>query len=397
MKYLSLLFIVFLNVILISGCKKPSSYFNSFNDSDQANLNGNADLDFKLTGNTTGYGNLRTDGTADFGLVLKSFSKSDLFQIELNDLMSTEFDQISVIGSDIDIPTNVAIPNQKERYILSITLNKPKYKVNFKKDEHQNLVLIHGQFPFDDVVKGFRNDEPLLKLIDKFNILSYSEYNFENKLLLPELNLDLIAGQSIHTDQFTIKSPKQFSSDYSFVVVSLNKDNNRYLPNNLTVLAADKSKLLKTASRDSYIFSGLIHESFADSESTNINKYRMSFQLNNTQNWSSELLGFIDNLAYKSGQLTFKLPSSLSFNSQGLAYIIYEMDSVGLEVPVYQGSELGFWPNSLNLNLFENLRKPNFKYRIDLYLMGSKQAEIPRQILDLYEYSEFVTRNSLYL
>lgn len=410
---------------LILGCKKPSAIFSYFipentNPQNQDPANANAVLDFSLAGNTNGYGSLRTDGIADFGLVLKSLSKLDLFQIELNDLMSTEFDKITVIGNDIELPSNVVLPKQRERFILSINLDKPNYKVKYKTNEPQNLVLVHGQFPFEDVVNAFRNDQPLLKLADKFNMLSYSQYSFENPKSLSLISLDLTAGKNQFSDIVNISSPKNFNADYSFVVVSLDKseeakpnnftnlvnqfispsatkDISFYLPHNLTVLTPDKTKNLKVSSRNAFLFSGLIHESFADSASKNINRHRMSFQINQIQNWNSEILGFVDNLNYQSSQLTFIPPQNININQQGLFYSVYEIDPKFGEILVHQNYDLNQWQTKIDLSYFETIKKPSASYRIDLFLLGSKNSQIPRNFTELIEHSEFVTRNSIYL
>lgn len=392
--------ILFFSLVVLTGCKHPSEYLSSFKEKlSELSWRTNKSTtpsSFSISGTTSGYGSLRTDGIADFGLVLKSFSKLDLFQIELNDLMSTEFDEISVVGTKINLPSNVALPEQKERFFLSITLNKPNYKLNYDAGESKNLVLINGQFPFQDVVQGFRNDQPLLKLADKFNILSYSDYDFENLTPSPKMNLNLIAGQKKHGDQITVSSPKNFNSDYSFVIVSLDKNTN-YLPHNLTVLSQNKTQSLKVSSRDAFLFSGLIHDSFADSESKNLSKYKMSFQINQTQQWTSELLGFIENLSYRNDELSLSLPSINGFNPHGYFYTIYKISSNQTESLVFHDFHLGPWTNKISLSSFEALRAPGEKYRIDLFLLATKNASTPRDFTELIENSEYVSRNSLNL
>ena len=351
---------------------------------------------FTLAGNTSGYGSLRTDGIADFGLVLKSFTKSDLFQIELNDLMSTEFDKISIIGSSIDIPSNVALPQQRERYILSINLNKPTYKIQFDEDDDQQLVLLHGQFPFSDVVQGFRNDQPLLKLADKFNILSFSEYQFSNDTF-KNLNLDLVAGQKTHSTQFQARAPQSFNSEYSFVVVALDQKQDVFLANNLTVLGRNEVRNLKITAPDTYIFSGLIHDSLADSESKSLLKYKMTFQMQTSNLWTSELLDFIEGLRFQNDEVTFTKPDNKGFNELGLAYNIIETSPAGVETIVDQNAILGAWSSNIDLFFMRQLRKPNHTYRIDLFMAAAGHAQLARDYNELFELAEFISRNSLQL
>lgn len=353
--------------------------------------------EFALFGTTLGFGNLRTDGNADFGLVLKSFTKEDLFQIELNDLMSTAFDKISVIGNSIEIPSNVTLPEQRERYILSINLNKPTYKIQFNSEDDPQIVLLHGQFPFSDVVQGFRNDEPLLKLANRFNILSYSEYSFNNPDPKANFKVDLVAGQKVHGSNFLAKAPQNVASDYSYVVVALDQKAKHYLANNLTVLAKNEIRNLKISSPSTYIFSGLIHESFVNAESKSMAKYKMSLQLQESSSWTSELLDFIENIKLTKDQLSYAMPSNKGHNELGIAYNIIEISPFGEETVLTQNTVLGAWAPTIDLSFLPSLKKPKHSYRIDLFFAAASHAQIARDYEDLFELAEYISRNSFRL
>lgn len=348
-------------------------------------------------GDAFGFGMLKRDGIADFGLVLKSFKRSDLFQIELKDLMSTRFDSISIIGNDILVPSNVALPKQKERYILSINLEKPSYQVQFEKNQDTSLVLIHGQFPFQDVVKGFRNDQPLLKLADRFNILSFSDYVLDVTDDVKTIELNLEAGLEKHSDKITITSPTQFDQDYSFVVVALDKKSDIMLANNLTILPRNKQKSFKVTGLDTQIFSGLIHESFADSESTSKLKHRMSFQLRSMNLWTNKLLGFIDNIRLISDVIVYNLPSSDGLSEYGASISVVEINGSGDEIKVLNKVFLGSWPASIDLKGLNFQKRSDRNYRVDLTLFAGDMASIPVDSNELFKISDFVTRNSVYL
>lgn len=398
---LIILKLIFISAFL-SGCRNTQDV--SFNDPDVSFQSSDSSLSsiktsesFELYGQTSGYGLLKTDGIADFGLALKSFSRQDLYQIELNDLMSTKFDKISIMGSSIEIPANVALPQQKERYILSINLNKPHYSLTFALNESPHLVLLHGQFPFSDVVQGFRNDQPLLKLADKFNILSFSEYHFENLNKQPRVHLDLVAGQKKHTANMTLKSPSQFSSEYTYVVVALDHKNNLFLPNNLTVLKPNESKIFNITNDDTYIFSGLIHESFADAESKSLLKYKMSFQMTMAQYANSDPLDFIENIIYKNETIYFDKPQNFGFTELGMVYNIVEIAPDGEEQILVQNFTASSWNNTIDLTGFESLKKSKHSYRFDLFLGAAYNHYIPQDSFDFFENSELMTRNSILL
>lgn len=376
------------------GCKTNG---NSSNDQGVlASIFSAGPTGYSISGTTSGYGNLRTDGTADFGLVLKSFSKKNLFNLELNDIMSTQFDTIRVIGSSISLPSNVALPSQKERYIFSIKLDKPEYSLRLNPEDDQKLVLLHGQFPFDDVVSGFRNDQPLLKLADKFDILSYSEYDFSGSPVANK-NLDLVAGAKKHSSSVNLSSPQQFDSSYSYLVISLNESNGFYLANNITVIPQNRTKSIKTDSQSSVIFSGLVHENFADSESTSLLRYKMSLKISDTNSLSDDLLGFVENMNYNNGTLQYEAPSEGTMTNLAIAYKIYEIDSQNEEVIFYEGYELNAWNNSIDLSTFETNRRSSARYRLEISLFANKKSKNYVDDQDVINNSTHVSRNSIFL
>lgn len=384
------------------GCKKVSLSPNSFqklmSHEESHDLLFPGLNNFELYGQTSGYGSLRTDGIADFGLVLKSFKRTDLFQIELNDLMSTKFDSISIIGNKINIPSNVAIPQQRERYILSINLDKPNYKIDFNPNENQSLVLLHGQFPFEDVVKGFRNDQSLFELADKFSFLSYSEYSFDNQQQIPKFNLNLVAGKNIHNQTIQIQAPSNFNSQFTFIAVAADSTTDEhYLPNNLAVLKPNEARNFKISSNNSQIFSGLIHQSFADPDSNSLLKFKMSLAFQPAQSWNSQILGFIENLKYNSENLDYDLPSNNGLRELGVAFTIVEVDKNKKEQIIHQDYILGAWEKSLDLSKFQIIRQANYTYRLDLFLSATSGSKTARNFDDLFELAEYVTRNSVSL
>lgn len=363
----------------------------------------------ELSGHTSGYGNLRTDGTADFGLVLKNFSKADLFQIELDDLMSTSIDSINVFGMSLDLPSNVALPDQRERYILSIRLNKPQYRVSFEEGQNTSVILLHGQFPFTKVIDGFRNDVSLLQLAGDFNILSYTEAQGPLAVSGQGLQKDLVAGQNLLTETHSVSAPQQIPASYNFVAVSLLKSSmaQGYFPTDIKVIPARRSADIKIERQSPALFTGLFHNDFASNSSQGLNKFKMSLQLHNSLNQNTKLLDFVEDLNYAQGSLSYTAPQpsssplpSLSTLAIGTSIKIYKTKPLGLaQSPelVFSTYELGSWTGFIDLSGFESVRDPQAQYRLELNLHASTLHNNAQNEHELYEFTELVTRNALTL
>lgn len=74
------------------------------------------------------------DGLVDFALVMVPLKKSDFISVNINKIVSPENDTISVIGQSVSIPSNISLPQQKESYLLPVTLNKPIYRTYFPEE-----------------------------------------------------------------------------------------------------------------------------------------------------------------------------------------------------------------------------------------------------------------------
>lgn len=354
----------------------------------------------EVRGTTTGYGNLRTDGVADFGLVLKSFNKQDLFQIELDDLMSTSIDRINVFGQNLDIPSNVALPDQRERYIFSIRLNKPNYRIFFEPNRDTSVIILHGQFPFSDVIDGFRNGTSLLQLAGLFNILSYTEYpgTTSNGSLFVEKNLNV--GQNLLRETQSVSAPTSTPRDYNFVAVSLlpTSGGNGFYPTDIKVVPQNRTSNIKIERQQPAMLTGLFHSSFADPSSTQIQKHKMTLQLHSPIKSTSSLLGFVENLNYSNGTLSFTAPSLAGHSASEMGVTARVFDVSGPSpVLVYDAHQIGMWSNSIDLSGFDSIRQSRNRYRIELSLHASTSNQAITNLDELFNNTEFVTRNAIAL
>lgn len=121
-----------------------------------------------VAGETTDFGPLVKDGQVDFGLVFPAMAKRRLMQFNVAELISSEYDTIKVITEQVQLPSNVTLPTQKESYILPITLSKPAYRMQVRPIEDHRMSVIHGQFPLKKVVDSMRSGKSFLEIVNDF-------------------------------------------------------------------------------------------------------------------------------------------------------------------------------------------------------------------------------------
>lgn len=122
-----------------------------------------------ITGDTRDYGRLRKDGLVDFSIVFPTIPLSQIPFFDPSWVISPETDTLQVAGRSFELPSNLSLPNQVERYVFDINLNKPQYRVFLKKQGPAQLIAAKGQFPMEQVVDQIRDGQSIFNLINYFN------------------------------------------------------------------------------------------------------------------------------------------------------------------------------------------------------------------------------------
>ena len=71
-------------------------------------------------------------------------------------MVSPEYDVLKVLGREIAIPSNVAMPRQEESYFFPITLDKPNFRMFVRRPGNYEFLTLHAQFPLNRVADDFR-------------------------------------------------------------------------------------------------------------------------------------------------------------------------------------------------------------------------------------------------
>lgn len=198
----------------------------------------------ELKGVTQGHPIVDKDGILDFGLVIPALTREDLLSFNMNTVISPEVDTIRIAGQEINIPTNVSLPKQKEKYFITLTLEKALYKINFpQRGQVRRVFAAKGRFPFEDVVDKMRNNVPFHELINDFTITSGSLRDIELKD--PSNRLDIPTQDFQFSQKKKFKSPS-FARDELLIAVGVANENGYLIPTDLKRLAPSETRALGT-------------------------------------------------------------------------------------------------------------------------------------------------------
>jgi hypothetical protein len=156
-----------------------------------------------IHGNTTGYGNLKRDNMADFGVVTQGLTRSQLLSFDMNMLISPEKDVLAIEDHKIEIPSNIAFPKQTENYIIPITFEKSNYRFFAPQMGPQKLYALHGRFPFKEVINELRKKSPFSALINQFKFIGAS---IKDIVADGETSLDIAVDNISFTKKLAMKT-----------------------------------------------------------------------------------------------------------------------------------------------------------------------------------------------
>ncbi|MEQ1665696.1 MAG: hypothetical protein ABL927_10005 [Bdellovibrionales bacterium] len=198
----------------------------------------------KVSGQTTNFENIKTDGKIDFALVHPAFTQSDLTQFDVESVISSEMDAIKILTETVSVPSNLTLPNQKENYFLPITINKPTFRISFKHEGDYRLMATHGQFPFSQVVNELRGGKSFYEVINHFTFLGSGQTDLALKESIAELNIPV--NQTIYNEHVTVKGVSSEGDNVMFSLALSAKDG-LYFPTDIKLVNPDETVELTTS------------------------------------------------------------------------------------------------------------------------------------------------------
>ncbi len=173
-----------------------------------------------ISGSVNGYETRNFDNKLDFGLVIPAQTKTQIMDFRLSSVLSTKTDVIRAAGQSIEVPSNLSLPSQRERYFITIRINKPNFRLPLHSENvPTDVVVLEGHMPFKSTVDTLRGGSPLFSVINSFTFKSYTTSN----LLDLESELNLTAGQNqIEGEKVLFEMPFETDEDYVSLGLNLN-------------------------------------------------------------------------------------------------------------------------------------------------------------------------------
>lgn len=192
---------------------------------------------YELKGETLGYEDLSEDGIVDVGLVMPSFDRRAMTTFKLTDIVSLQTDNLSVIGRQYKIPSNLAIPTQTESYILPLTLSKPTYRMYFPAQGTYGVSVVHARFTVDDIASGVQGNKPILDMLNKFNFTEGSTRVLDIKKASTPLNFPIADNK--FQPIFNVTAPN-FGDELNMLAFAVPESNGWYSISDVKAVEANQ-------------------------------------------------------------------------------------------------------------------------------------------------------------
>lgn len=201
-------------------------------------------IQYEVRGGTQGLPVTDKDGWVDFGLVMPTFTRFDLLAFDMNKVISPQTDRISAMGQDIDVPANISLPRQNEKYgFFTITLDKPTYRIYYGNTGINRVFAARGRFPFRSTVDSLRGGAEFYEMINDFKISGGAIRDIEVKS--GQTKLEMPTTELNFTESKNLIAPT-FRSDETFMAVGLANQSGYLIPTDVKKSAQGQKITLGT-------------------------------------------------------------------------------------------------------------------------------------------------------
>lgn len=210
----------------------------------------------EVKGGTQGLPIVDKDGFVDFGLVMPAFSKIDMLAFDIDKVISPQTDRISAMGQDIDVPANISLPKQSEKYSLfTITLDKPTYRIYYGQRGVNRVFAVRGRFPFKSTVDALRGGSEFIDLINDFKLSGGAIRDIDIKS--GQTSLDMPTRELNFTDSKGLVAP-QFRGDESFIAVGVANQSGYMVPTDVKKTTSGQKVSLNTLPGSTQMILGML-------------------------------------------------------------------------------------------------------------------------------------------
>lgn len=197
----------------------------------------------KLVGEVTQLPVENNDGIMDFGIVMPTLRKTDLLTFDIGKVVSEETDTIEVYGETINIPKNISLPNQRERYgLFPVSMGKPEFSLRFPQPGRYRAYAVRGRFPFRTVIDSMKNGGEFYYLL---NITEFNGGVLRDFDLTKDLRMDLPANEMKFNQRISVEGP-QIKADEDFIVLATTQKDGTLFPTDLKILESKQKLKMNT-------------------------------------------------------------------------------------------------------------------------------------------------------
>lgn len=342
------------------------------------------------------------DGIGDFAFVLPGLSTQQVLGFSISNVLNPDKDIIKVSGNDIAVPANLSLPQQTERYsIISITMDKPQFRVQVEKLGKQSLFAIRGQFPFRKVVDEFRAGKSFVDVLNEFSIQAGG--------WVEPLILGKTSGLQINSSQIPFKLSAQVQApriapDEIILNASLIRQNEVWYPSDVKSLESGKVQSLVYPDQSTPHLLSLLkkeNEVLVGPGSDRLSAVFVAFQNNS----KPEFLPLLPNPRVQDwSRWQMQTPTLLQgMNSTGsfatLSQVTYVTDKSGKKIlreiltPAWQVYSPE-WITSLELPDLPQLEPKSPTRRWTISYLASSQNQMPESGPELFEKSSHISTSS---
>jgi hypothetical protein len=183
------------------------------------------------------------DKLVDFAVVLTHFTQNDFVHIKQEQFISPYADEITLLGKSAPVFSNVSLPEQKENYVIPMTLTKPTYTKFVTSTGDKKLISLSGQFPFKQVADELKGGKSFFDVINYFEITSLGNLNLKLNKNTTNANF---SGVTLQLDEQTTLRAPAIGSDEQALILPMNAVSNYFLPSGIKKLNSSEKAQFNT-------------------------------------------------------------------------------------------------------------------------------------------------------
>lgn len=198
----------------------------------------------ELQGTLTDFGTLRRDGKVDVGVFIPAIPQDQLIYFDIGWMVSSEYDVLRVLGREIAIPSNIAMPKQEETYFFPITLDKPTFRMFVRRPGNYDFLTLHAQFPLNRVADDFRAGVPPYEMVNYGTILESGRAKLNVQQKMSGLNLPV--NSMAFSETINVVAPTLAGDDVVLTVaLSKMEENGPLIPSDVKKLKSGQAQTLR--------------------------------------------------------------------------------------------------------------------------------------------------------